>query len=161
MLRKIPLIALLLSFLFSSFTLAQNNDIEGTYRLVVRKLNDGTKIMAPDIMGLMSFTKTSRNFNVVYKDKEGKHFSYSLISTYKLTDKDYTETVIYSLMNDEAGGQGLTYQMEEQSATVPVNKVDGKLEIKMPFDPVTVTFNGDRFVAKGDQFTDYWEKIKE
>jgi hypothetical protein len=161
MLRKIPLITLLLSFLFSSFILQQSPDIEGAYRLVLRKLTDGTRITAPDIMGLMTFTKADRNFNIVYKDKDGKHFSYSLISKYKLTDKDYSETVIYSLMNDEAGGKGLSYQMEEQSATVPINAADGKIEIKMPFDPVTVTFFEDRFVAKGDQFTDYWEKVKE
>ncbi|HSP89154.1 MAG TPA: hypothetical protein VLN45_13545 [Ignavibacteriaceae bacterium] len=161
MFKKIPLAALFLSFLFSSFILPQNNDIEGAYKLVLRKLSDGTRIMAPDIKGLMTYTETSRNFNVAYKDKNGKYFSYSVISNYKLTDKDYTETIQYSLMNDEAAGKELTYQMEEKSATVPVKKVDGNLEIKMPFDPVTVTFNGDRITAKGDQFTDYWEKIKE
>ncbi len=161
MLKKISLFTLLLSFLISSFIIPQTTDIEGTYRLVLRKLPDGTRLKSPDVMGLMTFTKTNRNFNVVYKDKNGKHFSYSLVSTYKLTDKDYSETVIFSVMNDEIGGKGLSYQMEEQSSTVPVKEADGKLEIKMPFDPVTVTFNGDRMTASSDQFTDYWEKVKE
>lgn len=161
MFKKTPLIALLLSFLFSSFIIPQNPDIEGAYRLVLRKLPDGTRIMSPDISGLMTFTKTTRNLNVAYKDKDGKHFSYSLVSKYKLSDKEYSETVLYSLMNDETGGKGLTYQMEEKSATVPVSKADEKIEFKMPFDPVTITINGDRINATGENFTDYWEKIKE
>lgn len=161
MYKKISLIPIIL-FLFSYFTLAQEDDIEGTYQLVTRVLPDGTRMQAPEIMGLLTFTKTHRNFNVVWLDKDGKHFSYSLVSTYKLTESEYTETVLFSIMNDEIGGNGLTYTTSEQTATVPVKISDGKLEIKMPFDPVTIVFNGDRFVATSEgQFTDYWKKIEE
>jgi hypothetical protein len=161
MYRKLFLVVISISFLFSSFLLAQEVNIEGTYRLVTRVLPDGTRLKAPDIMGLMTFTKTQRNFNVVRVDKEGKHFSYSLASTYKLTETEYTETIIFSILNDEISGKGLTYTMSEKAATVPVNTSEGKIEIKMPFDPVTAVFEDGRIVATSeDQFTDYWQKTE-
>ena len=161
MYKKLFLIIISLSFLFSAVTFAQRANIEGAYKLVVRKLPDGTRVMSPDIMGLMTFTKTHRNFNVVWKDKNGKHFSYSVASTYKLTESEYTETLIFSVMNDEISGKGFTYTMSEDSATVPVKVKDGKIEIKMPFDQVTMVFDGKRIVATSEgQFTDYWEKIE-
>lgn len=160
MYRKLFLIVISVSFLFSSFLLAQNVNIEGTYKLVTRVLSDGTRLKAPDIVGLMTFTKTHRNFNLVWVDKDGKHFSYSVVSTYKLTDKDYTEKIIFSVMNDEISGKGLTYVMSGDSATVPVKETEGKMEIKMPFDPVTIVFENNRFIGTSDgQFTDYWQKI--
>src|SRR5438552_3856308 len=66
--------------------------IEGTYKLMSRRLADGTVQRSPQVMGLLTYTKTQRNFNVFWKDAEGKIFSYSLVSTYKLTAKRYTET---------------------------------------------------------------------
>jgi hypothetical protein len=161
MYRKLFLIVISFSFLFSSLLSAQNVNIEGTYRLVTRVLSDGTRLKAPDIMGLMTFTKTHRNFNIVWKDKDGKHFSYSLASTYKLTGSEYTETVLFSIMNDEISGKGLTYVMSEDSATVPVEATGNKIMIKMPFDPVTIVFEDNRIVGTSEgQFTDYWEKIE-
>jgi len=157
---KLFLISASLLFFSSTFTLAQN--IEGTYQLAIRKLPDGTRIQGPDIMGYANFTKTHRNFNIVWKDKDGKHFSYSVVSEYRLTNSEYSEKIIFSILNDEIIGKGLTYTMSEQSATVPVNKAEGNIEIKMPFDPVTIVFKGDRFTATSENmFTDYWIKIKE
>jgi hypothetical protein len=161
MYKKFFPIVISLSFLFSSFVFGQKVNIEGTYQLVVRKLPDGTRLTSPNIVGLMTFTKTHRNFNVAWVDKNGKHSSLSVISTYKLNESEYSETIIYSVTNDEIGGKGLTYTMSEQTATAPVKVSDGKIEIKMPFDPVTIVFDGDRFVATSEgQFTDYWQKIE-
>lgn len=162
MFRKIFLIPAVL-FLFSSFTSAQGLDIVGTYQLTIRVLSDGTRLTAPEVMGLFTLTETHRNFNVVWQDKDGKHFSYSLVSKYTLTESEYTETVLFSVLNDEIGGNGLTYTTSEQTATVPVKISDGKLEIKMPFDPVTIVFDGDRLIATSSDgtFTDYWKKIED
>ena len=160
MLKKTFPVFILFSFFLSTFTFAQKADIEGTYRLVVRKLPDGTRLTAPNVMGLVTFTKTHRNFNVAWVDKDGKHFSYSVVSTYKITDTDYSESIIFSVMNDETSGKGITYTMSGDSATVPVKISEGKIEFKMPFDPVTIVFDGDRFVATSEgNFTDYWSKV--
>src|SRR3989442_15134470 len=56
---------------------AQVPSLEGTYQFVAEKLPDGTVIKPPDIMGLMTYTKTHRNFNIVIKDTTGKFYSYS------------------------------------------------------------------------------------
>ena len=76
--------------LFAIAASAQAPSIEGTYKLISRKLPDGTMLSPPDIMGLFTYTKTHRNFNVVRKDATGKFASLSLVSTYKLTATEYS-----------------------------------------------------------------------
>lgn len=134
--------------------------IEGTYKLLWRKLPDGTTVKPPMVMGIQTFTKDVRNFNVMWTDKNGKHFSFSVYSTYKLTDKDYTETIHFGVMNDEINGKGLSY-ITNQTKTAPIN-FDGKeLEFKFPFDPPSVIFEGNKLTATAEgMFTDYWEKVK-
>jgi hypothetical protein len=118
-------------------------------------------MMPPDIIGLLTFTKTHRNFNVAWKQPDGKRYSLSIISTYKLTDKDYTETQLYVLQNDELTGKGLTYDFSGQSKTVPIVMQDGSIRIKMPFDPPTITISGNKMTAVAESmFTDIWEKIE-
>lgn len=134
--------------------------IAGTYKFVSRTLPDGTVIKPPVANGIQTFTGSDRNFNVMWTDKNGKHFSYSVYSTYKFTDKDYTEHIIFGVMNDEISGKGLSY-ITDQTKTVPITYDGNKLSFKFPFDPPAVTFEGNKMIAtaKG-MFTDYWEKIK-
>ncbi len=140
--------------------LLKTPSIEGTYKLLWRKLPDGTTVKPTMAMGIQTFTKDVRNFNVLWTDKNGKHFSFSVYSTYKLTDKDYTETVHFAVMNDEIGGKGVNY-IADQTKTVPIHSDGKKLEFKFPFDPPTVTFEGNKMTATAEgMFTDYWEKVK-
>lgn len=132
--------------------------IEGTYKLVKRVLADGST--AKDAMGLQTYTKTHRNFNVLWKNSEGKFVSYSVVSTYKLTSEEYSETLIFSILNDQIGGKEIKYDLSAPSKTVPVAAETGKIEFKLPFDPVSVTFTGNTFTAKNPDFTDYWEKVQ-
>ena len=37
----------------------------GSYRLVRRMLDDGTEILPPDVSGMLTYTETYRNFNVM------------------------------------------------------------------------------------------------
>ena len=153
-----------LSFKFiskpSETYLSKTSSIEGTYKLISRKLADGTSQKPPMVVGIQTFTKDIRNFNVLWTDKNGKHFSFSIYSTYKLTDKDYTETILLGIMNDEINGKGISY-LPEQTKTVPIKLEGGKLGFKFPFDPVSVTFENGKMIATSEgMFTDYWEKIK-
>jgi hypothetical protein len=135
--------------------------IEGTYKLVSRKLPDGRMLSGQDVVGLLTFTKTYRNFNIAWKDTSGKFFSYSLVSTYKLTASEYSETILLSIMNDEIGGKGIAYTLTGQPATVPVKMRGGRLEFKMPFDPVSAVFEGGKFTGTNEAvFVDTWEKVK-
>jgi hypothetical protein len=38
---------------------------------------------------------------------------------------------------------------------------NGKITVKLPFDPPIVTFDGNKLTATVEgQFTDYWEKVQ-
>ena len=39
--------------------------IAGTYRLVSRQLPDGTMLRPPEVMGLFTYTRTHRHFNMI------------------------------------------------------------------------------------------------
>jgi hypothetical protein len=134
--------------------------ITGTYKFISRKLPDGTILNPPMVNGIQTFTKDERNFNIMWTDKDGKHFSFSVFSTYKFTDKDYTESIIFGIMNDEISGKGLTY-ITNQTKTAPITYDGKKLEFKLPFDPPAVTFEGNKMTATAEgMFTDTWEKVK-
>ncbi len=140
--------------------ISRNPSIAGTYKFLSRTLPDGTVLKPPMVDGIQTFTKDARNFNIMWTDKNGKHFSFSVYSNYKFTDKDYTETIIFGIMNDEISGKGITY-ITNQTKTVPITYDGKKLELQLPFDPPKVTFEGNKMTATSEgQFTDYWEKIK-
>ena len=141
---------------------AEAPSIEGTYKLVSRELPNGTKQGPPDVLGLITYTKEYRNFNVYVKDATGTSFSISSISSYKLTDKEYSEKNIYYMVNDEGGGKGVTYDVSGSTATSPVSVKDKRIEFQLPLhgEP-SVAFEGDKFTAtKKGAFIDYWERVK-
>ena len=135
--------------------------IEGSYTLVSRDLPDGTKQGPPEVMGMLTYTKTHRNFNVIWKDKDGKVFSYSLVSEYKLTANEYSEKIIFSILNDQIGGQEIKYELSGPSQTVPVTLKGERIEFKPPFDPPSLAFEGNKMTAMAEgQFIDHWEKVQ-
>jgi hypothetical protein len=139
---------------------AQAPNIEGTYQLVSRKLPDGTTFAPPDIIGLLTYTKSHRNFNIIWKDAKGKFFSYSVVSTYKLTPSEYSETILFSILNDQIGGKDIVYDLSRPTQTVPVKVEGGRLQFKLPFDPPAVIFEGDKMTATAEgRFVDVWEKV--
>ncbi len=136
--------------------------IEGTYRLVYRELPDGTKQGPPEVVGLLTFTKEYRNFNVHWKDAKGKSFSVSNIATYKLTDKEYSEKSLDFMVNDEMGGKGISYDPSSATGSSPVTIKEGRIEFQLPLhgEP-SLVFEGDKFKAtRPGVFIDYWEKVK-
>lgn len=134
--------------------------IEGTYKLIMRQLPNGTRQTTPDVIGLLTYTKKHRNFNVVWKDANGEFYSYSVISTYKLTATKYIETILFSMLNDQISGKQINYDLTGQSRTVPVVMKDGKIEFKMPFDSSTIIIDGNWITTKVEgMFTDYWERV--
>lgn len=140
---------------------SKSPSIEGTYKLVSRKLADGKVLSGQEIVGLFTYTKTHRNFNIAWKDSSGKYWSHSAVSTYVLTSTHYTETPLVSITTDEIGGKGTTHALAGTPQTVPVKVDGGRIEFKMPFDPVTVVFAGDRFTGTNEGvFVDTWEKVK-
>ncbi|MBI5058205.1 hypothetical protein HZB60_00310 [candidate division KSB1 bacterium] len=165
--RLFGLTLVLLLVAFGTVAMAALPSIEGTYKLTSRKLADGTTLGEKDLHGLYTLVDGHRNFNVGWMDPSGKHFSYSMISTYKLTDKEYTETVVFSVMNDEIGvmpgskpGTGPVYAMGE-TKTVPVTVEGSKVSFRAPFDPPALVFDGNTITGTLEGvFVDTWEKVK-
>ncbi|MFQ5889703.1 MAG: hypothetical protein ACE5JR_06585 [Gemmatimonadota bacterium] len=136
--------------------------IEGTYRLVSRELPDGTTQEPPDVVGLITYTKNYRNFNIMVSDAEGRRYSVSYIANYALTATEYSETSIYRMVNDEIGGGGLSYDLSGPSGSSPVTTENGLIEVVFPlYQEPTVIFEGDKITATIEgEFTDFWERVE-
>ena len=149
------------TLLFALSASAQAPSIEGTYQLISRKLSDGTMLRPPDIMGLFTYTKSHRNFNIVQKDATGKFSSYSLVSTYKLTATEYSETLLFSIRNDQIGGKDIVYDLSGKTQSVPVKMEGGRIQFKSPFNPPSLVFEGNKLTATAEgRFVDVWEKLQ-
>src|SRR4030095_9416853 len=156
----LPGILVGMMFLWISIAAAQAPSIEGNYQLVSRKLPDGTMLKPPDIMGLFTYTKTHRNFNVVWKDATGKFASFSVVSTYKLTPTEYSETLLFSIRTDQIGGKDIVYDLSGQTRSVPVKMEGGHIQFKPPFDRPTLVFEGHKITATLEgEFVDLWDKV--
>src|SRR6267378_7535763 len=132
-----------MAFLCVSIAAAQAPSIEGTYQLISRKLPDGTVLKPPDIMGLFTYTKSHVNFNLVRKDATGKFSSFSMVSTYKLTATEYSETRLFSILTDQIGGKDIVYDVSGKTQSVPVKMDGGRLQFKDPFVPRSQVFEGN------------------
>lgn len=156
----IRLLVALAAFSIATSSLAQAPSIEGTYRLVSRTLPDGTVQKAPQAIGLMTMTKTHRNMNIMWRDSAGRRFSLSQVSSYTLNEREYSESLLFQIINDEIGGKGLMYNTEARTLASPV-KIQGRaVEFKFPFEAPTVTFDGDTATATSPSgLRAVWEKI--
>jgi hypothetical protein len=146
-------------FLCALSASAQAPSIEGTYKLISRKLPDGPMLSPREIMGLFTYTKTHRNFNIVQKDATGRFRSFSVVSTYTLTATEYTETLLFSILNDQIGGKDVVYDLSGKTQSVPVKMEGGRIEFKPPFDPPSLVFEGNKITATRDGRVDVWEKV--
>lgn len=139
---------------------AQAPSIEGTYKLVSRELPNGTVLRPPDAMGLWTFTKTHRSFTIVRKNAEGKVTLRSIMSTYKLSATEYTETFLFSAFSDQIGGKDIVHDFAGKTQSVAVKHEGGRIEFKLPFEPPFVVFEGNKIVARGPGGVDIWEKVE-
>lgn len=174
--KATKLLACLLVFatviFWSSVIVGQNKNhsasksvsIVGTYKFIYRKLPNGNEVRPPKVMAMLTYTKDYRNFTMTTIEANGKHLLHSIVSKYKLTDKKYLSTLIFSAIFDESkieskdgGFSIITNQTDSAAVTIK----DGKIIFADPFSPVTLTFYKNKFTAdfKG-VFTDYWEKVR-
>ncbi len=154
-------VLVVMALLFVSAAAAQTPSIEGTYQLVSRTLPDGTVRKPPDIMGLFTYTKTHRNFNIVQKDATGKFSSLSRVSTYKLTATEFSETLLFSIQTDQIGGKDIVYDLSSQTRSAPVMVEGGRVQFKSPFALRVFVFAGNRWTstAENNANVDVWEKV--
>jgi len=131
--------------------------IKGSYILEYRELPDGKQVRPPEVMGMMTFTRDHRNFNV-YWMQDNKPVSISIISTYTLSPTEYTEQTLYAMANGQAG---VKYETKPLTGKSPVTIKDGRINFKLPLlgEP-EVSFDDSGFTAtRAGDFVDHWKKI--
>ena len=133
--------------------------IEGTYKLVSRQMPDGTMLRPPETIGLFTYTKTHRNFNILQKGATGQWASFSVVSTYTLSPTEYTETLLYSVRTDLASGKDPIYDLSGETRSAPVTMDGRRLQFKAPFEPRSFVFEGNKLTATRDGHVDVWEKV--
>ena len=138
---------------------AASPSIEGTYKLMSRELPNGTVLRPPKIMGLFTFTKTHRNFNIIGEDAGGKFFV-STGATYTFTPTQYCQTQFFNIANDASDRAKAVYDSAEKVVSAPVTITGGRIEFKLPDEPAFV-FQGTTLTAtnKGN-FVDVWERVQ-
>ena len=113
------LAVLLASFLLLLFCgVAQAQQFEGTWKLVMRKLPDGATQTPPAVQGAATLHNGLRNLVVEGRTPEGKPWSFSLISNYKLSGTEWTETLLFSVL-DDGSGKAPTYNLAGDTKTAP------------------------------------------
>jgi hypothetical protein len=139
---------------------AQAPSIEGTYQLLSRKLPDGTVLSPPEIMGLFTYTKRHRTVNIVRKDATGKVSSSANVSTYTLTATEYSETRLFSIVNDQIGGKDIVYNLASETRNTPVTVEGGRVQFKNPLGTRSLVFEGNKVTATAEGTVDVWEKVE-
>ena len=149
---------LILSFAFITLSLADG--VEGTWRLIKRQLPDGTVQTSPTVVGLGTLTNGLRHLNVFWQTPDGKPASIGVISKVKLTSNEYTETLIAFAL-DDGSGNPVVYNFAGETKTAAVMREGGRISYKLPFDPPSVVYEGDKLTATLEgAFVDYWERVK-
>lgn len=150
---------------------AQVPNIEGTYKLMGRRLPDGTTQPSPAIVGLITYTKHYRSFQLIWTEPDGKIYSLSSGATYELSPTQYTETLLFFTETDQISGKGTSSNRERVSRSTSVTMKEGRIEFKLPFDPPTLVFEGNRITATAQSGifargvpaaegrVDVWEKV--
>ena len=84
------------------------------------------------------------------------------MSTYKLTATEYSETVLFSIVNDQIGGKDIVYDLSGQTRSAPVTVDGGRLQFTLPFEPRALVFEGNTVAATAanNANVDTWEKVE-
>jgi hypothetical protein len=139
---------------------ASAQGIDGTWQLIKRQLPDGTVLTPPAVVGVHTVFNGMRHLNVFWHTPDGKPASIGVVSRVKLDGDSLAETMLAFTLDDGSGKPAL-YDFSGGTRTVPVSRSGGRIAFKMPFDPPSVVYEGDRAVATLEgEFVDYWERIR-
>jgi hypothetical protein len=139
---------------------ARAQEPEGTWKLVARKLPDGTTQVPPALEGVATFHRGLRNLVVFWHTPAGKPASFSLISNYQLSPTQWTETLLVSVFID-GSGKPPVYNLTAGTKTAPVTGDGRRIVFHPPFDAPSFAFEGDKFMATNKGvFIDYWERVR-
>lgn len=150
--------SLFVSFTLCAFAYAENPD--GTYRLVMRTLSDGTVLTPPAVQGMGTFKKGVYQLLVFWRTPDGKPASLSSISKWEWSDTEVAATPL-ALMIDDGSGKPPVYAAGGETKRVPVTRQGGRVSHPHPLDPVFMVWEGDEETATMEGvFVDHWERVR-
>jgi hypothetical protein len=139
---------------------AHAGDIEGTWRLTKRVFPDGTVLVPPAVVGMGTVIDGIRHLNVFWIRPDGRGASVGLISRYRITANNYTETLLASAF-DDGSGSPVVRGTSGETRTASVTREGGRVSYQLPFDPPKVVYEGDTLTATLEgAFVDHWERVK-
>jgi hypothetical protein len=105
-------------------------------------------------MGLQTYTKTHRNFNILSKEADGQFTSRSIVATYTLTPTEYVETTLFHVF---VRGQEIRREVmappQRLSVTVDAGRVQLRTEQRL------AVYEGNRFTATSPASVDFREEV--
>jgi hypothetical protein len=138
---------------------AQAQELEGTWKLVMRKLPDGATQVPPAVEGAATWHNGLHNIVVFGRTPEGKPFSFSLISNYKISSTEWTETLLVSVRNP-VGDKPSVYNTTMETKTVPLTGEGQRIAFDGPFEAASFVFDGDKMTATLKNWVDTWERVR-
>ena len=152
------IVGFVISLISCALAYAENPD--GTYRLVMRKLTDGTVLTPPAVQGMGTFKNGVYHLTVFWRTPEGKPASLSSLSKWEWSDTEVSATPLVFIF-DDGSGKLPVYAVGGETRRVPVTRQGGRVSHPHPIDPVFMVWEGDKETATLEGvFTDYWERVK-
>lgn len=150
--------ALIVSLSLSGFSYADG--LEGTWRLTMRKLPDGTVLTPPTVQGLVNMHKGVEQTLVFWRTPDGKSSSLSQIDKIEVSETEFIATPVLVIFDDGSGKPPM-YMEGGETKRSPVTKQAGRVSYQHPTHPPFVVLEGNKFTATlKDVFVDYWEKLQ-
>jgi hypothetical protein len=151
-------VVLIVSFLLANAAHAEGTD--GTWRLVMRKLPNGTELKPPAVYG-MSTTKNGVNQLIVFgPTPEGKPASVSSMSKWEWSETEVAVTPLLLIL-DDGSGKTPFYAVGGETKRASIRKEGTRILYQHPTDPPFISRDGDKMTATLEgAFVDYWERVK-
>jgi len=148
----------IISLVCSAF--AQADDLEGTWRLVMRKLPDGSAQTPPTVYGMSSFKNGVNQLIVFWPTPDGKPASISQIPKWDVSETEVAVTPVLVIF-DDGSGKPPTYTVGGERKSSPVTKQGGRVSYQHPINAPFIVREGDKSTATLEGvFVDYWERVK-
>lgn len=110
---------------------------------------------SPEVMGLQTYTKTHRNFNILSKDAGGQFTSRSIVATYTLTPTEYVETTLFHVL---VRGDKVQREIATAPQRTAVTIEGGRIQFRT--EQRSAVYEGNRFTATSPESVDLWEKVE-
>jgi len=145
---------------FALWGLVYADGPDGTWRLVMRKLPDGTVQTPPTVQGRFTFKDGVSQLLVFWPTPQGKPASLSELSRWEWSDNDVAATPLLVIFDDGSGNPTL-YGVGGQTKHAPVTRQGARVSYQHPIDAPFIVWEGDKLTATLEgEFVDYWEKVK-